>query len=95
MKLCTCICTKFHKYILNGFPDMKHKSTSLMVLKNDTVHTIFKLTRTIRKSDYTPALVLPKHMADIFEEKCREKEKYREEQIAECPFSTLHHNLSL
>ena len=41
MKL--CICTKFHEYILNDFRDMKHKSTSLMVLKNDTVDTIFKL----------------------------------------------------
>ena len=40
MKL--CICTKFHEYILNGFGDVKHKSTSLMVLKNDTVDTIFK-----------------------------------------------------
>ena len=36
---------KFHIYILNGFRDVKHKSTSLMVLKNDTVDTIFKLTR--------------------------------------------------
>ena len=52
-------------------------------------------TRTIRKSDYTPALALPKHMACIFDEKCREKEKYREEQIAECPFSIPRHNLSL
>ena len=41
MKL--CICTKIHEYILNGFLDVKHKSTSLMVLKNDTVDTIFKL----------------------------------------------------
>ena len=31
MKL--CICTKFHEYILNGFREVKHKSTSLMVLK--------------------------------------------------------------
>ena len=41
MKL--CICTKFHEYILNGFRDVKRKSTSSMVLKNDTVDTIFKL----------------------------------------------------
>ena len=41
MKL--CICTLFHEYILNGFRDVKHKSTSLMVLKNDTVDNIFKL----------------------------------------------------
>ena len=41
MKL--CICTKFNEYILNGFQDVKHKSTSLLVLKNDTVDTIFKL----------------------------------------------------
>ena len=45
------------------------------------------ITRTVRKSDYTPALVLPKHMAGIFDEKCREKEKYMEQQIGECPFS--------
>ena len=38
-------------------------------------------TRTVRKSDYTPALALPKHMAGIFDEKCREKEKHRGEQI--------------
>ena len=43
----------------------------------------------------TPALALPKHMAGIFDEKCREKEKYREEQIGECPFSIPRHNLSL
>ena len=35
------------------------------------------LTRTIRQSDYIPALALPKHMAGIFDKKCREKEKYR------------------
>ena len=52
-------------------------------------------TRTVRKSDYTPTLVLPKHMAGIFDEKCGEKEKYREEQIGECPFSIPRHNLSL
>ena len=34
-------------------------------------------------------------MTGIFDEKCREKEKYREEQIGECPFSIPHHNLSL
>ena len=44
-------------------------------------------TRTVRKSDYTPALALPKHMAGILDEKCREKEKYRAQQIGECPFS--------
>ena len=44
-------------------------------------------TRTVRKSDYTPTLALPKHMAGILDEKCREKEKYREEQIGKCPFS--------
>ena len=31
-------------------------------------------TRTVRKSDYTPALALSKHMASVFDEKCREKE---------------------
>ena len=53
------------------------------------------LTRTVRKSDYTPALALPKHMAGILDEKCREKEKYREQQIGECPFSIPCYNLSL
>ena len=52
-------------------------------------------TRTVRKSDYTPALALPKHMAGILDEKFREKEKYREEQIGEFPFSIPHYNLSL
>ena len=33
-------------------------------------------TRTVRKSDYTPALALPKHMAGILNEKCREKVNY-------------------
>ena len=56
---------------------------------------IFPKTRTVRKSDYTPALALSKHMAGIFDKKCREKEKYREEQIGECPFSIPCHRLSL
>ena len=56
---------------------------------------VSNLTRTVRKSDYTPALALPKHMAGIFDEKSKEKEKYREEQIGECPFSIPRHNLSL
>ena len=34
-----------------------------------------KTTRTVRKSDYTPALALSKHMAIVFDEKCREREK--------------------
>ena len=37
------ICTKFHEYILNSFGDVKHESTSLMVLKTDPVDTVFKL----------------------------------------------------
>ena len=57
--------------------------------------TKFQKTRTVRKSDYTPSLALPKHMAGIFDEKCIEKEKYREEQIEECPFSIPRHNWSL
>ena len=52
-------------------------------------------TRTVRKSDYTPALALPKHMAGILDEKCREKVKYREEQIGEGPFSLPRYNFSL
>ena len=40
MKL--CICTKFHEYILNGFGDVKHKSTSLMVLKTIQWTLFFK-----------------------------------------------------
>ena len=38
-----------------------------------------KATRTVRKSDYTPALALSNHVAGILDEKCREKEKYREQ----------------
>ena len=34
-----------------------------------------KGTRTVRKSDYTPALALSKHMASVFDEKYRQKEK--------------------
>ena len=67
-----------------------HFEAHLMLLDKDKTFQ----TRTVRKSDYTPALALPKHMAGIFE-KCREKEKYREEQIGECPFSIPRHNLSL
>ena len=52
-------------------------------------------TRTVRKSDYTPAFALQKHMAGILDEKCKEKEKYREEQIGECPFAIPQYNLLL
>ena len=52
-----------------------------------------KKTRTVRKSDYTPALALPKHMAGIFDEKCTGKEKCREEQIGEGAFSIPCYNL--
>ena len=34
-------------------------------------------------------------MAGILDKNCRETEKYREEQIGECPFSIPHYNLSL
>ena len=34
---------KLHEYILNGFRDVEHKSTSLMVLNTNRVDTIFKL----------------------------------------------------
>ena len=37
-------------------------------------------TRTVRKSDYTPALTLPMHMACTFDKKCREKEKQKDKQ---------------
>ena len=63
-----------------------------MTAMTKTAHVIFAMiltvingprfqnqTRTVRKSDYTPALALPKYMAGILDEKCREKEKYREE----------------
>ena len=39
--------------------------------KNDKQLT----TRTARKSDYTPALALPKHMSSMLDEKCTEKKK--------------------
>ena len=35
MKL--CICTKFHKYILNGFQDVRHKIYISDGFENDTV----------------------------------------------------------
>ena len=56
---------------------------------------VSSVTRTVRKSDYTPALVLPKHMAGIFDENYNEKEKYREQQIGECLFAISQYNLSL
>ena len=43
-----CICTKVCEYILNSFRDVRHKSTSLMILKNDTVDTILKLKYSIK-----------------------------------------------
>ena len=54
-----------------------------IILQKDTMSilTIYK-TRTVRKSDYTPALALPKHMAGIFDEKCREKEKKNKKENA-------------
>ena len=69
---------------------ISNKSRHITELITETINT-----RTVRKSDYIPALALPKHMAGIFDEKFREKEKYREEQIGECPFSIPRHNLSL
>ena len=42
--LCTSSDEAVYLYkISNGFRDVKQKSTSLMVLKNDTANTIFKL----------------------------------------------------
>ena len=49
----------------------KH-SSPFKKMKNKTKKTN---TRNVRKYDYTPALVLSKHMASSFDEKCREKEK--------------------
>ena len=40
---------------------------------SDTQKQITSQTRTVRKSEYTLALALPKHMSGIFDEKCREK----------------------
>ena len=60
-----------------------------------SVMQLLKRTRTVRKSDYTPAFALPKHMAGILDEKCKEKEKDREEQIGECPFAIPQYNLLL
>ena len=82
---------------LLGLIKQPYSSTEFWEISySKTVALIFlKKTRTVRKSDYTPALALPKHMAGIFDEKCREKNKYREGQIGECPFSIPCHNLSL
>ena len=44
---------------------------------NSPYHTAYELnvikTRTVRKSDYTPALALQKHMAGIFDENVERK----------------------
>ena len=82
----------FHSYINTAWFG---GGEEVSVCANMHTAKIMIITRIVRKSDYTPALALPKHMAGIFDEKCREKEKYREEQIGECPFLIPHHNLSL
>ena len=35
--------------------------------RRSTIGKVLEKTRTVRKSDYTPALTLPKHMAGIFD----------------------------
>ena len=54
-----CIYTNFHEYILNGFQDVEHKSTSLMVLKNNRVDPILKLTRGLKGPDIPHVGILP------------------------------------
>ena len=66
--------------------------TVRQVLQRTAIHQKLELSENLTIS---PALALPKHMAGILDEKCREKEKYREEQIGECPFSIPRYNLSL
>ena len=70
-----------------------YRSSLFLHSSNTTIQPL--LTRTVRKSDFTPASALPKHMAGILDEKCREKEIYTEEQMGECPFSIPRYNLSL
>ena len=97
------VCVKFHENMSSGFKVMErtrklltdtHTHTHTHTHRKDENiippwHTSYAggITRTVRKSDYTPTLALPKHMAGILDEKCREKAKYREQQIGECPFS--------
>ena len=50
-----------------------HISWSSAVAKTILSGTV-KGTTTVRKSDYTPALALSKHMASVFDEKYRQKE---------------------
>ena len=77
-------------------PHLNHLTETVQMRGNNICFNAeLTKTRTVRKSDYTPALALPKHMAGILDEKCREKEKYREEQIGVCPFSIPRYNLSL
>ena len=50
--------------------DIKAEKTKLMTnIAND----IQRETRTVRKSDYTPALVIPKHMAGILDKNVERK----------------------
>ena len=83
----TLACTVSQKSLMKNF--------IIQSMERKKIGQIQGRTRTVRKSDYSPALALPKHMAGIFDKKCREKEKYREEQIGECPFSIPQYNLSL
>ena len=81
------------RYVTTRHYNIKLSVGQIIIIIEIIIITI--ITRTVRKSDYTPALALPKHMAGILDEKCREKEKYREEQIGECPISIPRYNLSL
>ena len=66
---------------VKGAFDIILKFSSLLIqthfrnIKTERTEKNIIVTRTVRKSDNTPALALPKHMTGIFDEKCREKEK--------------------
>ena len=65
-------------YLLHATSHKSHRIVNMIIFKD--LASFSRRTRTVRKSDYTPALALPKHMAGIFDKKCRQKEKYREER---------------
>ena len=73
----TCIdgcCKSVHVANLNTMYIRIILNVQSFHFSNGFVSVLLLTTRTVRKSDYTPALALPEHMAGISDKKCREKE---------------------
>ena len=49
-------------------------TNDILMFDNFSYH-VQENTRTVRKSDYTPASALRKHIASVFDEKCRERKR--------------------